>query len=52
MQMLCSNIHVQLCLVFIVSLKNISIIWGRHHYRKGAANFDLHVCSAFKAIAQ
>ena len=38
------------CLEFFVPLENFSLIWGRHHFRWKAANFDL--CSALMAIEQ
>ena len=38
------------CFFFFVTLENFSRIWRRHHFRRGAANFDL--CSALMAIGQ
>ena len=38
------------CLQFFVPIKNFSLIWRRHHCRKGAANFEL--CSVLMAIEQ
>ena len=34
----------------IVPLENFSLTWSRHHYRRGAAKFDL--CLALMAIEQ
>ena len=56
---LCSKLHCNslfvclfVCLFFefFVALKNVSLIWRRHHCRWRAANFDL--CSAHMAIEQ
>ena len=38
------------CLGFIVTIENFSLIWRRHHYQWRAAQFDL--CSALMAIEQ
>jgi hypothetical protein len=37
-------------LLFYVSLKNISLIWRRHHYREGLQNLGL--CSALRVFEQ
>ena len=46
---ICLFVCLFVCL-FIVSLEHFSLIWRPHHYRWGAANFDL--CSALMAIEQ
>ena len=38
------------CMGFIVSIQNFSLIWRHHYYRWRAENFDL--CSALMAIEQ
>jgi hypothetical protein len=38
------------CLMFYAPLKNISLIWRRHHHREGLQNLGL--CSALRALEQ
>ena len=48
---LCTCFCQFVCLGFIDTLKNVSLIWRRHHYRWRAANFGLD-CLAFIAFEQ